>query len=62
MTAPDTTASGATSFAHTCLRCGAAAPWGFNTRRGLLWFCADHKAEGLDQLEAPVFRRPTAND
>ncbi len=38
---------------HTCEACGAAAAFGFHTRRGEVWYCRDHRDQGNAIVEPP---------
>ena len=48
---------GPTKWAHSCGRCGDWACFGFNTRRGIIWACSEHRADAEMLLEAPTVQR-----
>ncbi len=41
-----------TRWAHSCGRCGEWACFGFDTRRGVIWACSEHRANAELLLEA----------
>ncbi len=43
-------------WAHCCVRCGAWACLGYNTHKGVVWYCTAHKALGEAKLVAPSIR------
>ena len=46
-----------TRSAHHCETCAEAASFGFTTRRGVSWFCLEHRADGERVLVAPDLGR-----